>query len=209
VEYLRNPAEIYKASFAAIRAETDLSTVPPDLHDVALRLVHSCADTEIVPDLRWHGDVVNAARIALNKGAPILVDSRMTETGIIRSRLPKDNAVICTLNEPGVSERAIKIENTRSAAAIDLWLPHLDGAVVAIGNAPTALFHLLEILEDPATPTPAAIFAFPVGFIGAAESKDTLISSKPNTSYVTLRGRRGGSAFAAAAVNAVAGGLEA
>ncbi|MGY9014888.1 MAG: precorrin-8X methylmutase, partial [Rhodospirillales bacterium] len=120
MEYLRNPAEIYKASFAAIRAETDLSSVPPDLHDVALRLVHSCADTEIVPNLRWHGDVVNAARSALNNGAPILVDSRMTETGIIRSRLPKDNPVICTLNEPGVAERAIEIETTRSAAAIDL-----------------------------------------------------------------------------------------
>jgi precorrin-8X/cobalt-precorrin-8 methylmutase len=208
VEYLRNPTEIYKASFAAIRAETDLSSVPPDLHDVALRLVHSCADTEIVPNLRWHGDVVNAARSALNNGAPILVDSRMTETGIIRSRLPKDNPVICTLNEPGVAERAIEIENTRSAAAIDLWLPNLNEAVIAIGNAPTALFHLLELLENPSTPTPAAIFAFPVGFIGAAESKDALIASKPYAPYVTLRGRRGGSAFAAAAVNAVAGRLE-
>ena len=208
MEYLRNPTEIYKASFAAIRAETDLSSVPPDLHDVALRLVHSCADTEIVPNLRWHGDVVNAARSALNNGAPILVDSRMTETGIIRSRLPKDNPVICTLNEPGVAERAIEIENTRSAAAIDLWLPNLNEAVVAIGNAPTALFHLLELLENPSTPTPAAIFAFPVGFIGAAESKDALIASKLYAPYVTLRGRRGGSAFAAAAVNAVAGRLE-
>jgi precorrin-8X/cobalt-precorrin-8 methylmutase len=208
VEYLRNPTEIYKASFAAIRAETDLSSVPPDLHDVALRLVHSCADTEIVPNLRWHGDVVNAARSALNNGAPILVDSRMTETGIIRSRLPKDNPVICTLNEPGVAERAIEIENTRSAAAIDLWLPNLNEAVIAIGNAPTALFHLLELLENPSTPTPAAIFAFPVGFIGAAESKDALIASKLYAPYVTLRGRRGGSAFAAAAVNAVAGRLE-
>jgi precorrin-8X/cobalt-precorrin-8 methylmutase len=208
VEYLRNPTEIYKASFAAIRAETDLSSVPPDLHDVALRLVHSCADTEIVPNLRWHGDVVNAARSALNNGAPILVDSRMTETGIIRSRLPKDNPVICTLNEPGVAERAIEIETTRSAAAIDLWLPNLNEAVVAIGNAPTALFHLLELLENPSTPTPAAIFAFPVGFIGAAESKDALIASKLYAPYVTLRGRRGGSAFAAAAVNAVAGRLE-
>ena len=208
MEYLRNPAEIYKASFAAIRAETDLSSVPPDLHDVALRLVHSCADTEIVPNLRWHGDVVNAARSALNNGAPILVDSRMTETGIIQSRLPKDNPVICTLNEPGVAERAIEIETTRSAAAIDLWLPNLNEAVVAIGNAPTALFHLLELLENPSTPTPAAIFAFPVGFIGAAESKDALIASKLYAPYVTLRGRRGGSAFAAAAVNAVAGGLE-
>ncbi|MGY9002088.1 MAG: precorrin-8X methylmutase, partial [Rhodospirillales bacterium] len=185
MEYLRNPAEIYKASFAAIRAETDLSSVPPDLHDVALRLVHSCADTEIVPNLRWHGDVVNAARSALNNGAPILVDSRMTETGIIRSRLPKDNPVICTLNEPGVAERAIEIENTRSAAAIDLWLPNLNEAVVAIGNAPTALFHLLELLENPSTPTPAAIFAFPVGFIGAAESKDALIASKLYAPYVT------------------------
>jgi precorrin-8X/cobalt-precorrin-8 methylmutase len=208
VEYLRNPAEIYKASFAAIRAETDLSSVPPDLHDVALRLVHSCADTEIVPNLRWHGDVVNAARSALNNGAPILVDSRMTETGIIQSRLPKDNPVICTLNEPGVAERAIEIENTRSAAAVNLWIPNLNGAVVAIGNAPTALFHLLELLEISSTPTPAAIFAFPVGFIGAAESKDALIASKSDAPYVTLRGRRGGSAFAAAAVNAVAGGLE-
>jgi len=208
VEYLRNPAEIYKASFAAIRAETDLSSVPPDLHDVALRLVHSCADTEIVPNLRWHGDVVNAARSALNNGAPILVDSRMTETGIIQSRLPKDNPVICTLNEPGVAERAIEIENTRSAAAVNLWIPNLNGAVVAIGNAPTALFHLLELLENSSTPTPAAIFAFPVGFIGAAESKDALIASKPYAPYVTLRGRRGGSAFAAAAVNAVAGRLE-
>jgi precorrin-8X/cobalt-precorrin-8 methylmutase len=208
VEYLRNPAEIYKASFAAIRAETNLSSVPAALHDVALRLVHSCADTEIIPNLRWHGDAVNAARIALNNGAPILVDSRMTEMGIIRSRLPADNSIICTLNEPSVAEHSIKIGNTRSAAAIDLWLPNLSGAVVAIGNAPTALFHLLELLEDPSTPTPVAIFAFPVGFIGAAESKDALIASKSNSPYITLCGRRGGSAFAAAAINAVVAGLE-
>ena len=209
MKYLRNPAEIYKASFAAIREETDLSSVPDGLHDVTLRLVHSCADTTIIPDLRWHGDAVNAARIALNNGAPILVDSRMTEMGIIRSRLPTNNSVICTLNEPSVAEHSIKIGNTRSAAAIDLWLPILNGAIVAIGNAPTALFRLLELLEDPSKPAPAAIFAFPVGFIGAAESKETLIASKPISPYVTIRGRRGGSAFAAAAINAIAGGQEA
>ena len=183
--------------------------MPTELHDVALRIVHSCADPDIIKDLRWRGDVVGAARDALNSGAPILVDSRMTETGIIKSRLPRDNPVICTLNEPGVPNLAEKIGNTRSAAAIELWPPNLKGAVVAIGNAPTALFHLMELLDDPATPAPAAIFAFPVGFIGAAESKDALISFKPDTPYVTLQGRRGGRAFAAAAVNAVAGGLEA
>ena len=208
MEYLRDPAEIYRASFAAIRAESDLSSVPTELHDVALRIVHSCADPDIIKDLRWRGDVVGAARDALNSGAPILVDSRMTETGIIKSRLPQGNPVICTLNEPGVPNLAKKIGNTRSAAAIELWPPNLKGAVVAIGNAPTALFHLMELLDDPATPAPAAIFAFPVGFIGAAESKDALVSFKPDTPYVTLQGRRGGSAFAAAAVNAVAGGLE-
>jgi precorrin-8X/cobalt-precorrin-8 methylmutase len=208
VEYLRDPAEIYKASFAAIRAETNLTSVPTELHDVAIRLVHACADPDIIQNLRWRGDVAGAASNALNAGAPILVDSRMTETGIIKSRLTQDNPIICTLNEPGVPEHAAKIGNTRSAAAVDLWMPNLKGAIIAIGNAPTALFHLMEILDDPAIPAPAAIFAFPVGFIGAAESKDALIAFKPDIPYVTLRGRRGGSAFAAAAVNAIAGGLE-
>ena len=169
-----------------------------------MRLIHAAGDPAIVGDLHWTDDVVAAGRRALASGAPILVDSEMVAAGIIRARLPAGNAVVCTLGEPGVAEAARATGTTRSAAAIDLWHDRLDGAVVAIGNAPTALFRLLELLHA-AAPRPAAILGFPVGFIGAAESKEALIAHSTALPFVTLRGRRGGSAFAAAAVNALAG----
>ena len=203
MDYLRDPEEIYRRSWAMVHAEADLAALPPDLADVAARLVHACGMTDIVGDLAWHGDVAARARAALEDGAPILTDAVMVAEGITRDRLPAANEVICTLRNADVAERARRDATTRSAAAVDLWLPRLAGAVVAIGNAPTALFRLLELLTDGA-PRPAALFAFPVGFVGAAESKEALIASALDIPYLTLRGRRGGSALAAAAVNAVA-----
>jgi precorrin-8X/cobalt-precorrin-8 methylmutase len=195
--WLRDPEEIYRQSFAIIHAETPLDGLPPALAEVAVRIVHACGMTDVVTDLAHAGDPAVAACRALAKGVPILTDSRMTADGIIRSRLSGENAVICTLDE------AEARGTTRSAAAVDLWGTRLDNAVVAIGNAPTALFRLLELLADDA-PRPAAILAFPVGFVGAVESKEALIAHA-DVPYLTLRGRRGGSAMAAAAVNAVAG----
>ncbi|MDP6884161.1 MAG: precorrin-8X methylmutase, partial [Rhodospirillales bacterium] len=186
------------------RAETDLGGLPPDLARVALRLVHACAMPDIVGDLAWRGDVVTRAGAALDNGAAVIVDAKMVGEGVIRARLPADNKVVCTLGEPSVERRAADAGTTRSAVAVELWPPYLAGAVVAIGNAPTALFRLLELLADGA-PRPAAILAFPVGFVGAAESKDALIADTSGLSYLTLRGRRGGSALAAAAVNAIGG----
>lgn len=203
-DYIRDPAEIYRRSFATVRAEADLSALPADLEDVAVRLIHACGMPEIAADLAWGGDPAETGRQALVAGAPILTDARMVADGIIRSRLPADNDVICTLSEPEVTDRAAEQRTTRSAAAVDLWAPHLGGAVIAIGNAPTALFRLLELLAEGA-PRPAAILAFPVGFIGAAESKEALIEHAQGVPFLTLRGRRGGSAMAAAAVNALAG----
>lgn len=198
--YQRDPAEIYRESFATIRREADLSAVPDDLTDLAVRVIHACGMPDILADMAWSDRAGQAGRAALARGAPILVDAEMVAHGIIRPRLPAANRVICTLKHETVPELAHDIGNTRSAAAVELWRDHLAGAVVAIGNAPTALFHLLEMIADGA-PRPALILGFPVGFVGAAESKDALAAA--DLPFVTLRGRRGGSAMAAAAVNAL------
>ncbi len=202
-DYLRDPGEITRRSFELVRAETDLSGLPEALTGVALRLVHACGLPEIVGRLIWGGDVAGAARGALEAGAPVIADCRMVVDGVTRSRLPVDNEVLCTLGDPAVPELACRQATTRSAAAVELWRPRLAGAVVAIGNAPTALYRLLELLQDGA-PRPAAILAFPVGFVGAAESKEALSEAGLEVPYLTLRGRQGGSALAAAAVNALA-----
>jgi precorrin-8X/cobalt-precorrin-8 methylmutase len=202
--YLHDPAAIYARSFALIRAETDLSRLPPPLHGLALRLVHAVGDPSIVGDLVWSADAVPSGRAALAAGAPIMVDAEMVAHGITRDRLPAGNTVICTLGDPGVPALAAQLHTTRSAAAAELWRPHLAGAVVAIGNAPTALFHLLEMLEAGA-PAPALVLGFPVGFVGAAEAKAALAANALGIAFVALTGRRGGSALAAAAVNALAG----
>ncbi len=201
--YLRDPEAIYARSFALIEAEADLGSLPAGLRGVAVRLIHACGMPDIVADLAWRGDAAAAAAAALRAGAPILCDARMVEVGLIRARLPADNPVVCTLNDAGVPGLAADLGTTRSAAALDLWRPHLQGAVVAIGNAPTALFRLIECLGA-WDERPAAIFAFPVGFVGAAESKDALLAADLDVPCLTLRGRRGGSAFAAAAINALA-----
>ena len=203
-EYLRDPDEIYRRSFATIRAETNLAGLPAGLADVAVRLIHACGMTDIVGDLAFGGEVVSAARRALAKGAPVICDVRMTADGIIPDRLPAANDVVCEIRSPDTVRIAAETETTRSAAAVELWRPRLAGAVVAIGNAPTALFRLLDVLAD-GGPAPAPILAFPVGFVGAAESKEALIADSHGVPYLTLRGRRGGSALAAAAVNALAG----
>jgi precorrin-8X/cobalt-precorrin-8 methylmutase len=201
--WISDPAEIYRQSFATIRAEADLARMPADLADLAVRVVHACGMTEIAADLAWSDGAGRAGAEALRRGAPILVDAEMVAHGIIRRNLPAANQVICTLNQ--VSQAKAKAAGTtRSALAVELWLPHLEGAVVAVGNAPTALFRLLELIEGGA-PRPAVILGFAVGFVGAVESKDALIAS--GLAHVALRGRRGGSAMAAAAVNALAAGL--
>ena len=202
LDYLRDPSAIYAQSFAVIRAEARLDALPPGIAAVAVRLIHACGMTDIVDALAWTPDAVVAGRAALASGAPILADTRMTAEGIIAERLPAANPVICTIHDAATKDLAARVGTTRAAAAVDLWRPLLDGAVVAIGNAPTALFRLLEALADGA-PRPAAILAFPVGFVGAVESKQALIDSGLTVPYVTLRGRRGGSAMAAAAVNAL------
>ncbi|WP_321793994.1 precorrin-8X methylmutase [Caballeronia sp. J97] len=206
-DYIRDGAEIYRQSFATIRAEADLAAVPADLEKLAVRLIHACGMVDIVSDLRFSGGAGSAGRAALLAGAPILCDARMVAEGITRARLPADNRVICTLGDPSISERARAMGNTRSAAALELWRPHLEGAIVAIGNAPTALFHLLDML-DAGAPKPALILGFPVGFIGAAESKAMLAADSRGVPFVALLGRRGGSAMAAAAVNALASETE-
>jgi precorrin-8X/cobalt-precorrin-8 methylmutase len=202
-DYIRNGDEIYRKSFAIIRAETNLDCLPDDLAHVAVRLIHACGMTDIVPDLTASPDAVKAGRDALLAGAPIFCDSQMVANGIIRKRLPANNEIICTLDRPEIPEIARQIHNTRSAAALELWRPRMAGAVVTIGNAPTALFHLLELLDEGA-PKPALILAFPVGFVGAAESKAELAANSHAVPFITLHGRRGGSAIAAAAVNALA-----
>jgi precorrin-8X/cobalt-precorrin-8 methylmutase len=203
MSYLRDPAEIYRESFAAIAREVDLSSFPENLHKIVLRLVHAIAMPEIVEDIAWDGDVAGAARASLANGAPIIVDANMVLAGIMKDRLPKGSEVKCSLRDDNVPELAQSLATTRSAAAVELWRPYLDGAIISIGNAPTALFHLIDMLEDPECPRPAAIFGFPVGFIGAAESKAYLIEKNLGIPYITLKGRKGGSALAAAAVNAV------
>ncbi|PAX60139.1 precorrin-8X methylmutase [Brunnivagina elsteri] len=201
--YIRDGNEIYRNSFAIIRAEVNLDILPPDVAKVAVRLIHACGMTDIVPDIAYSPIAVQVGREALAKGATILCDSRMVAEGITRSRLSANNDIICTLNHPQVPEIAEKIHNTRSAAALELWYPHLEGSVIAIGNAPTALFKLLEMLDAGAT-KPALILGFPVGFVGAAESKAELAANSRGVPFLTLHGRRGGSAIAVAAVNAIA-----
>ena len=201
-DYLRDPQAIYRRSFELIRAECDFSALPMALHPLAERLVHAAGDPSIAVDLAFTADVAAAARAALEAGRPIFVDAEMVAAGIIRARLPAANAVVCRLRDPDLAARAAELGTTRSAAAVERWLPELEGALVAIGNAPTALFRLLELL-DAGAPRPAAILAFPVGFVGAAEAKDALIAHGAGVPYLTLTGRRGGSALAAAAVNAL------
>ena len=205
-DYIKDPAEIYRQSFSTVREEAALEQLPEALRPVAVRLIHACGMTDIPQDLRFSEDIVDAAHQAARQGAPILTDVEMVAHGIIRRYLPAQNEVICTLNEPQVPELAKLHGTTRSAAAVELWRPHLEGAIVAIGNAPTALFHLLEAIGKGA-PKPAAILGFPVGFVGAAESKAALDECSLGIPYLTLLGRRGGSALAAAAVNAVVAGL--
>ncbi|GBQ87554.1 cobalamin biosynthesis protein precorrin-8X methylmutase CobH [Gluconacetobacter johannae DSM 13595] len=201
--YETDGAAIYRRSFATIRAEADLARFSPEEEIVAVRMIHAAGMVGLERHVEFSPGMAIAARAALEAGAPILCDARMVSEGITRARLPADNAVICTLNDPCVVDLARRMGNTRSASALELWRPHLSGAVVAIGNAPTALFHLLNMLEDPACPRPAAIIGCPVGFVGAAESKDALMAALPVPALV-VRGRLGGSAITVAAVNALA-----
>lgn len=202
--WIKDPAAIYAQSFATIRREVDVTDMSEAMADVLIRTVHACGMTGIAADMAWSDGAAEAGIKALAAGAPIVVDAEMVAHGIIARRLPKANKVICTLNDAGVIGTAPSLGTTRSALAVELWRPHLDGAVIAIGNAPTALFRLLELMEEGA-PRPALVLGFPVGFVGAAESKEALIQS--DLPFIALRGRRGGSAMAAAAVNALAGGL--
>ncbi len=206
-DYIRDGAAIYRQSFATIRAEADLSAIPDDLKPVAVRVIHACGMVDAAQDLLFSPGVGTAARAALRAGAAILCDSEMVAHGVTRARLPAGNPVVCTLRDAAVPELAASIGNTRSAAALDLWGDRLGGSVVAIGNAPTALFHLLEMLAAGAR-KPAAILGFPVGFVGAMESKDALAGNPFGVPYLAIRGRRGGSAMAAAAVNALASDVE-
>ena len=201
-EYVRDGAEIYRRSFATIRAEADLAGLPPELVPVAVRMIHACGQVDLVDDLAYSPGVVAAARGALRAGAPILCDAAMVASGVTAARLPAGNDVVCTLRDPRVPELAERLGTTRSAAALELWGERLGGAVVALGNAPTALFHLLDLI-DAGAPRPAAVLGIPVGFIGAAESKDEL-AARTGLEYLVVRGRRGGSAITAAAVNALA-----
>ena len=203
MDYIRDGNAIYEKSFATIRAEANLAILPTDLETVAVRLIHACGMTDIVDNLAYSVGAAALGRNALAQGAPILCDAQMVANGVTRKRLPAQNEVICTLNDPDVAAIAQSLQNTRSAAAVELWREHLEGAVVAIGNAPTALFHLLEMIDNGA-PKPALILGFPVGFVGAVESKAELAANSRGVPFVTLHGRRGGSAIAAAAVNALA-----
>jgi precorrin-8X/cobalt-precorrin-8 methylmutase len=205
-DYIRDGAAIYERSFAIIRAEADLSRFSAEESRIAVRMIHGCGMVEVAEAIRFGGDFAVKGRAALLGGAPILCDSKMVAHGITRSRLPADNEVICTLDAPETPALARAIGNTRSAAALDLWGDRLAGAVVAIGNAPTALFHLLELL-DAGAPAPAAIIGLPVGFVGAAESKEAL-AAYGRVPYLIVTGRRGGSAMAVSAVNALASEAE-
>jgi precorrin-8X/cobalt-precorrin-8 methylmutase len=199
--YVRDGAEIYRRSFATIRAEADLSGLPDDVARVAVRMIHSCGMVDLVTDLAWSAGAVAAGRAALRAGAPILCDAAMVAAGVTRRRLPADNEVVCTLGDPRVPELAARLGTTRSAAALELWRGRLDGALVAVGNAPTALFRLLELVAEGAG-RPAAVLGIPVGFIGAAESKRALAAT--DLEHLVVHGRRGGSAMTAAAINAIA-----
>ncbi|MBD9504724.1 precorrin-8X methylmutase [Pseudomonas sp. BGr12] len=207
LDYIRDGQAIYRQSFATIRAEADLSGIPADLEKLAVRVIHACGMVDVVQDLHFSAGAGAIGRAALAAGAPILCDARMVAEGITRARLPAHNEVICTLNNADVPDLARERGNTRSAVALEHWREHLEGSVVVIGNAPTALFYLLEML-DAGAPKPALILGFPVGFVGAMESKDALAADNRGVPYVIVRGRRGGSAMAAAAVNALATEVE-
>lgn len=200
-DYVRDGAEIYRRSFATIRAEADLSGLPDDVARVAVRMIHACGMTDLVKDLAWSPGAVAAAGTALRAGAPVFCDATMVAAGVTRKRLPARNDIVCTLADPRVPDLAAKLGTTRSAAAMELWRDRLEGSVVAIGNAPTALFRLLEMVAAGAG-RPASVLGVPVGFIGAAESKDALAASE--LEFLVVRGRRGGSAMTAAAINAIA-----
>jgi precorrin-8X/cobalt-precorrin-8 methylmutase len=202
-DYEKDGTEIYRRSFATIRAEADLAGLPADVAQVAVRMIHACGMTDLVQDIAHSPQVVANAREALISGAPILCDAQMVASGVTRKRLPADNEVLCALSDPAVPGLAAELGTTRSAAALELWRDRLEGSVVAIGNAPTALFHLLEMIAKGAG-KPAAVLGIPVGFIGAAESKDALAANTLGLEYLVVRGRRGGSAMTAAALNALA-----
>ncbi|MEU6266277.1 precorrin-8X methylmutase [Saccharopolyspora shandongensis] len=202
-DYVREGAEIYRRSFATIRAEAALSGLPPEVAGVAVRMIHACGMVDLVDDLAYSANAVINARAALRAGAPVLCDAAMVAAGVTRRRLPADNDVICTLSDERVPGLARELGTTRSAAALELWRDRLAGSVVAIGNAPTALFRLLEMIEDGA-PKPAAVLGLPVGFIGAAESKEALAAHPAGLDHLVVHGRRGGSAMAVAAINAIA-----
>ncbi|MCO6185792.1 precorrin-8X methylmutase [Rhizobium sp. L1K21] len=204
-DYIRDPADIYRQSFATIREEVDLSNLSKGMEAVFVRLIHACGMVDLMQDIAYSEGAYEAGTEALRSGAPVFVDVEMVAHGIIRRLLPAGNEVICMLNDTRVRPHAAEIGNTRSAAQVDFWNDRLEGAVVAIGNAPTALFRLLENIAA-GGPKPALILGFPVGFVGAAESKELLIRSR-TVPYIAVRGRRGGSAMAAAAVNALGGGL--
>ena len=202
-DYIRDPDAIYEKSFATVKAETDFSNMDSSIVTMVTRVIHACGMPEIMDDLAWHPDMTSACKDALMQGRPILSDCEMVTHGIIRKFLPSNNDVICTLNKAEVPALAKELGTTRSAAAIEFWKPHLDGAIAVFGNAPTALFHLLEMLES-GGPRPAAVFGFPVGFVGAAESKEALALNEMDIPFFTLKGRKGGSAMAAAALNGAA-----
>ncbi|MEP7452195.1 precorrin-8X methylmutase [Phyllobacterium sp. SB3] len=203
LDYIRDGQAIYDRSFAIIRAEADLRRIPADLEKLAVRVAHACGMVDVIQDIAFSDGAATAGRKALLAGAPILCDARMVSEGVTRARLPHNNQVICTLNDSSVATLAADMGNTRSAAALELWRSHLEGAVVAFGNAPTALFRLLEMIEEGA-PRPALVLGFPVGFVGAMESKVALAENKHGIPFVVVHGRRGGSAMAAAAINALA-----
>jgi len=203
MSYIKDGSEIYRRSFATIRAEAALENFEPVLERVAVRMIHACGMVDLAQDIAASAALGAVAEAALERGAPILCDTQMVASGITRSRLPAANDIVCTLSDPGVPELAARLGTTRTAAAVELWRDRLAGALVVIGNAPTALFHLLELVER-GEPAPAAVIGVPVGFIGAAESKAALAEQTLGLEYLVVRGRRGGSAIAAAAVNALA-----
>lgn len=205
-DYITDGADIYRRSFATIRAESDVASLPDDVSGVAVRMIHACGMVDLVSDMEFSDSVVEAGRTALQAGAPVFCDANMIASGVTRPRLPRDNDVLCTLSDPDVPRLASQHGTTRSAAALELWRERLAGSVVVVGNAPTALFRLLEMLADGAG-TPAAIIGVPVGFVGAIESKEELVKHAP-APYLVVHGRRGGSAMAVAAVNAIANEAE-
>jgi precorrin-8X/cobalt-precorrin-8 methylmutase len=207
IEYVRDGAEIHRRSFATIREEADLAGLDPILARTVVRMIHACGMVDLAGDVVASAGFGTAATAALRSGAPVLCDTTMVASGVTRSRLPAGNAVVCTLGDPAVSALAAQLGTTRSAAALELWRDRMDGALAVVGNAPTALFRLLELLAEGA-PRPAAIVGVPVGFVGAAESKDALAADPSGVDHLVIRGRRGGSAIAAAAVNALASEAE-